>query len=323
MNFQNIPPVDTSTMIIDVAFKRGGKHATEYKPKLKRGTHFERQGKLEQERLKAIAKSAGATLSRIVKSFPSIDALPELYARLIDETLDTDKLKQSLASVATAARNTNKLAGELGKTFSSAKDKKHLLALKRQAIGRVSSVVKRVDKQLLYLEKARKIMRDFPAIKPEAFTVAIAGFPNVGKSTLLNKLTGSKAEIDEYAFTTKTLNAGSFEYRHNKIQCIDTPGTLARLEKMNPIEKQAYLAMKYAAHMIVYIYDLTEEYPVEDQERLEKTLGKYGKEIVVYLSKTDILEKELVQKFRKKKDSVIDVENLKKQITEIFEDEFL
>ena len=323
MNFQNIPPVDLPDTVLDIAFKRGTKHATEYKPKLKRGTPFERQAKLEQERLKAIAKSVGATLSRVVKSFPSIDALPELYARLIDETLDANKLKQSLASVATAARNTSKLAGELGKTFTSAKDKERLLALKRQSIGRLSSVVKRVGKELLYLEKARKVMRDFPAVKQDSFTVAIAGFPNVGKSTLLNKLTGSKAEIDEYAFTTRTLNAGSFQYRHNTIQCIDTPGTLARPEKMNPIEKQAYLAMKYAAHMIVYIYDLTEQYPLADQERLEKELGKYGKDIIVYLSKTDILEKDIVQDFRKKKESFVDIEDLKKRITEIFEDEFL
>jgi nucleolar GTP-binding protein len=83
--------------------------------------------------------------------------------------------------------------------------------------------------------------------------VAIAGFPNVGKSTLLNRLTGATAETNAYAFTTKSLNMGAIEYRHNTIQFIDTPGTLARPEKMNDIERQAYLAMKYAAHLIIYV----------------------------------------------------------------------
>ena len=53
-----------------------------------------------------------------------------------------------------------------------------------------------------------------------------------------------------------------------KVQLIDTPGTLKRFDKMNVIEQRAHLAMKYCADMIIYIFDLTEPYPIEEQRKL-------------------------------------------------------
>ena len=45
-------------------------------------------------------------------------------------------------------------------------------------------------------------MKDYPTIKTSLFTVAICGFPNVGKTTLLSKMTPSEPEISNYSFTT-------------------------------------------------------------------------------------------------------------------------
>ncbi len=321
MNFQTLPVVDAPQDYLDQAIKHAAKQASEFKRKLRKGEALDRQVKAEQQRLKKMAEALGKSLSRIPKEFPNLEALPELYQHLLQATLDPERLRGGLASVATAVKNVRQLANDFARQYSRAGSKDRLLSLKRQAIGRISSVVKRLEKDLRYLEQSRKIMKGYPAIKPDLFTVAIAGFPNVGKSTLLNKLTGSKAETKAYAFTTKTLNAGSFVYRHNTIQCIDTPGTLARPEKMNPIEQQAYLAMKYAAHVIIYIYDLTEPYPLEDQERLEKELKKYGKDIILYLSKTDILDEEIVKKFTRQ--ACTSADDVKKEITKLFESDFL
>ncbi|MBU0461080.1 MAG: 50S ribosome-binding GTPase [Nanoarchaeota archaeon] len=171
---------------------------------------------------------------------------------------------------------------------------------RREYYGRISSIIKQIKPNLEYLEKARKVMKDYPAIKTDIFTVCIAGFPNVGKTTLLQKITGAKAEIDDYAFTTRRLNTGYFETDYGKVQFIDTPGTLNRFNKMNYIEKLAYLAINYCAELIVYVFDLTEPYPLTDQQNLLAELKKSGKDIVVYLSKTDILEKQKVADFLKK-----------------------
>ena len=100
-------------------------------------------------------------------------------------------------------------------------------------------------------------MRTYPDVK-EMFTVCIYGFPNVGKSTLLNKLTTSKATVAAYAFTTKEINAGYFTVEDKKIQVFDVPGTLARENKMNYIELQAELVVKELADIIIYVFDVSE-----------------------------------------------------------------
>jgi len=133
-----------------------------------------------------------------------------------------------------------------------------LTALRNGFYGRTNSVLKQVKTNLTIIETARRVFVKLPQIKGNVFTVSIFGFPNIGKTTLLTKITESKPEINSYPFTTKQINVGYYKFDRFKVQVLDTPGTLNRT-RLNNIEKQAYAALKHITQIIIYPIDLTAE----------------------------------------------------------------
>ncbi|TMW45915.1 hypothetical protein DOY81_009012, partial [Sarcophaga bullata] len=100
--------------------------------------------------------------------------------------------------------------------------------------------MKRQASNLTYLEQVRQHLSRLPTIDPYSRTIIICGFPNVGKSSFINKITRADVEVQPYAFTTKSLYVGHTDYKYLRWQVIDTPGILDHpLEERNVIEMQA------------------------------------------------------------------------------------
>ncbi|HIH42419.1 TPA: GTP-binding protein [Candidatus Woesearchaeota archaeon] len=325
MNFQGLGKVETADKYIDIAFGRANDAANLDREKItdEKLSNPDRSKHIEMAKVDAIEDTLRKHLSHILTAFPNIDDLPEFYQQLVKCTLEYSDLKHALGAVNWAVKRISDFRRFYMDKIKRTRDFTSINGYRKEYYGRVSSVVKKIKKELLYLESARKIMREFPQIKTSIPTITICGFPNVGKTTLLYKLTGSKPEISSYAFTTKSINVAYLEaaikFKKKKFQLLDTPGTLNRFNKMNNIEKQAFLAVKYLANMMVYVFDLAESFPLEDQKQLFFELQKFEKPMVVYMSKQDVIDKPIFDAFikdflDKNKIKYYDADALKKMI---------
>lgn len=283
MAFESIPPVETAQEIIDIALGAGRKRAMGAKNQ-KNPDHLNKLRNVERARLQGISGSLEKQLRRIVTTYPSLDDTSEFYRQLMKSLLPYAEVKKALGAVDWARRQGQKVVREHERRLGRSEDPGKI---SKACIGRVSSCVRQIAKELKLLETTRREFRDWPTIK-QLPTVSLVGFPNVGKSTLLGQVTTAKPKIANYAFTTTYINVGYLPIGHQKVQVLDTPGTLHREEKMNDVERIAAIAHRYATDLFVYVFDPTESYPLDDQEALYKRIKRYRKPTMVYISKTDI-----------------------------------
>jgi GTPase len=124
-------------------------------------------------------------------------------------------------------------------------------------------------------------------------SLVIVGRPNVGKSTLFNKLTGTKRSIvtDEPGITRDRIY-GTVEWRGRSFEVVDTGGIVPEDKALIPREilRQAHLAIDKAA-LLVLVVDVHAGITPLDEE-LARLLRATGKPFVVAANKVDAQSQE-------------------------------
>ena len=118
-------------------------------------------------------------------------------------------------------------------------------------------------------------------------SIAIIGRPNVGKSSLFNKLTKSRdAIVSDFPGLTKDRNHGFIKLKNKKTLIIDTGGIANQKEAIKEaISYQAWLAVEESS-LIILIFDRSENLNKEDLDIIYK-LRKLNKEFLTVLNKID------------------------------------
>jgi GTP-binding protein Era len=124
--------------------------------------------------------------------------------------------------------------------------------------------------------------------------VAIAGAPNAGKSTLLNRMLGEKITItSKKPQTTRNRILGVLHKPNAQMVFFDTPGVFHARDKLNTRIVDAAFSAVSDADLILLVIDVAK--PDADAERyLVKRLREESKPIVLALNKIDLIEKTIL-----------------------------
>jgi len=95
----------------------------------------------------------------------------------------------------------------------------------------------------------------------------------VGKSTLLNRLTGAASEVASYEFTTLTCIPGNFYYKGAKVQVLDLPGIIEGAKDGKGRGRQI-ISVAMTCSLILIVLDSSKPWTI--RQKIEKELYGFG-----------------------------------------------
>lgn len=282
------PPPPPSVGLLDIAFHRASlvtPHGAT---------------KAERDRRRAVLKivRSSATIVRHLRLETSNvrKAASGAFERaLVDRRFGVGTLERALTRVRRAEERIRGLAREAEREAHRDEDRNDLGDTIRAFYGRLSSFVREVDPDIVRLREIGRFLDERPRLLEGAPTLVVAGFPNVGKSSLVARLSTARPKVADYPFTTLAIGVGHADLGFDRLQVVDTPGVLGRAAHTNPAETEAETAVERAASLVLFVIDPTGNsgYSIEEQEEL---LARWKEEfphlpIVVVETKSDLLKR--------------------------------
>jgi GTPase len=238
------------------------------------------KGKLEE--LKQLVKNAGAE-SLIVDDEldPGQQRRLEdaLTARVIDRTqlildifaqharsaegklqVELAQLEYNLPRMRGMWQHLERLGGGIGTRGPGESQLETDRRIARRRVGLLKRKLRELEKRRALQRKARE-----QSVVP---VVALAGYTNAGKSTLLNALTDAEASVDDRLFETLDPTTRGFEHDGRRYLVTDTVGFIRRLPHQLVEGFAATLEETLLADLVVHVVDAS-----EDDERMEETIA--------------------------------------------------
>jgi nucleolar GTP-binding protein len=298
--FAGLRTIPSSKELLDIAFSRAKKDAMKVSTKLPKEIMVRRK---ETTRIETAGRTLVEKLQNVLEDMPQLDELPPLYKELADIVVGVQSLKKNLGALKWAAITVGNIAKSYSRRTKAANGIDEASNSRRSAYGRISSVIKQISGNLDYLGDSRSKLVKLPTFLTNVRTLVVAGYANVGKSSLVRQISSAKPEIASYPFTTKEIMVGHGRVEDKLYQVVDTPGLLDRpLKDRNKIELQAILALRYLANCIIFLIDPTGTcgYSLEKQVNLFREIEEEFPDTpkIVALNKIDLAEKDAVEKSR-------------------------
>ncbi|KAJ7980779.1 Nucleolar GTP-binding protein 1 [Quillaja saponaria] len=289
-NFKKITVVPNGKDFIDIILSRTQRQTPTV---VHKGYAISRLRQFYMRKVKYTQQNYHEKLSAIIDEFPRLDDIHPFYGDLLHVLYNKDHYKLALGQINTARNLISKISKDYVRLLKYGDSLYRCKALKVAALGRMCTVIKRISPSLAYLEQIRQHMARLPSIDPNTRTILICGYPNVGKSSFINKITRADVDVQPYAFTTKSLFIGHTDYKYLRYQVIDTPGILDRpFEDRNIIEMCSITALAHLRAAVLFFLDISGScgYSISQQAALFHSIKSLfmNKPLIIVCNKTDL-----------------------------------
>ncbi len=123
---------------------------------------------------------------------------------------------------------------------------------------------------------------------------AIIGKPNAGKSTLMNRILGSKISIATHKpQTTRHQVVGIYSDENTQIVFLDTPGVISPKYELQKAMMNTVVRARKDADLILFIFDPTDRHPTDEVIELLRTINK---PVLLVVNKIDVTDKSAAEK---------------------------
>jgi len=254
--WKEIAPVPNSQEFLDIVLSRTQRRLP---TQIRSGFKISRIRAFYTRKVKYTAETFSEKLQAILDGFPKLTDIHPFHRDLMNTLYDADHFRIALGQLSTAKRLIETVCRDYVRLLKYGQSLFQCKQLKTAALGRMATITKRLKEPLVYLEQVRQHLGRLPSIDPNTRTLLLCGYPNTGKSSFLKNISRADVDVQPYAFTTRSLFVGHFDYKMLRFQAIDTPGILDHpLEEMNTIEMQSVTAIAHLRSAIMYFMDLSE-----------------------------------------------------------------
>eukprot|EP00850_Spirogloea_muscicola_P012294 SM000079S22412 [mRNA] locus=s79:32624:36429:- [translate_table: standard] len=289
-NFKGMTVVPTAKDFVDIVLSRTQRQTPTV---IHKQYAITRIRQFYMRKVKFTQQTYNEKLSTIIDDFPRLDDVHPFYGDLLNVLYDKDHYKLALGQINAARNMIEKISKDYVRLLKYGDTLYRCKLLKKAALGRMCTLMRKQSPSLAYLEQVRQHMSRLPSIDPNTRTILICGYPNVGKSSFINRVTRADVDVQPYAFTTKSLFVGHTDYKYLRWQVIDTPGILDHpLEDRNTIEMLAITALAHLRATVLFVVDLSGScgYSISQQAHLFHSIKPLfaNKPLLIACNKVDL-----------------------------------
>jgi len=255
-------------------------------------------------KIKFVQHGFSSNITEIIDMFPSIDYIHPFFGNLLNLMFQRQHYKLSLSKLSKSKRVIDIISRNFVKLVKNGSSLYTCKQLKKEAIGRICTIIQKLSKSLIFLEKVRKHLENLPELDPHRKSVILCGSTKSGKSSCLNKTTRANIKVGDSSKNNNFILLGHMPTNFSRLQILDIsllfdPTDLIK----NSLFIQLYNTFFNLDCIISHFFDISGCFSIPFSNQIEffKKLNNFNSKIgkFLVLSKADLGWEKLLDKTQK------------------------